>query len=152
MKTHPEGLLNWRRIDPLVTTSGQPTTAQLAELADAGVTEIVNLGLTTHEMALPDEAGDVARLGMTYRHVPVIFANPTAADFALFCAALAATAGQRTHVHCIMNWRVSAFFYLYRVTILGWDEPTARRDMESVWTPDPIWTAYLSAALAASDR
>ena len=147
MSTDPAEILNWRRIDDRITTSGQPTTAQLTGLARAGVTDIINLGLTTHEMALPDEAGDVARLGMTYRHIPVVFAAPTDADFALFCAALATTSGHRTHVHCIMNWRVSAFFYLYRVKILGWDEPTARRDMETVWTPDPIWTAYLATAL-----
>lgn len=144
MNDDPVGIRNWRRIDPLITTSGQPTTDELAALARSGVTDIVNLGLTSHELALPDEAGDVARLGMVYRPIPVVFAAPTEADFAAFCATLAAAAGRRIHVHCIFNWRVSAFFYRYRVEFLGWDEPTARREMEAIWTPDPVWAAFLS--------
>lgn len=137
-------ILNWRRIDALTTSSGQPTVADLERLAASGVTEIINLGLTSHERALPDEAGDVARLGMNYTHIPVIFAAPTDDDFIAFVAAIEAAKGKRLHVHCIMNWRVSAFFYRYRVQILGWDEPTARREMEAVWSPDPVWTRYLA--------
>jgi hypothetical protein len=46
----------------------------------------VNLGLHTHEKALPDEAGSVGRLGMTYIHIPVDFQNPTEEAFDKFCA------------------------------------------------------------------
>ena len=139
------GIVNWRRIDDLITSSGQPTASELEQLARSGVTDVINLGLTTHERALPDEAGDAARLGMTYTHIPVIFDAPTDDNFKSFTAALAASSGKRVHVHCIMNWRVSAFFYRYRVEVLGWDEPTARREMEAVWTPDAVWASYLAA-------
>ena len=36
------------------------------------------------------------------------------------------------HVHCIANYRVSAF-YRYRWDVLGMDEPRARAEMEEVW-------------------
>src|SRR5215469_7784838 len=73
----PEGIYSWYRLDSRITTSGQPTEAQLAEIRDLGVQHIVNLGLHTHEKALPDEKETVDRLGMTYIHIPVDFQNPT---------------------------------------------------------------------------
>ena len=52
----PETIYNWRRLDDRITTSGQPTEPQLADIHALGVRHIVNLGLRTHEKALPDEA------------------------------------------------------------------------------------------------
>jgi hypothetical protein len=46
------------------------------------------------------------------------------------------------HVHCIANYRVSAFFYRYRRTILGRNEARARADLYRVWQPDPVWTEF----------
>jgi hypothetical protein len=37
------------------------------------------------------------------------------------------------HVHCIANYRVSAFFYRYRRDVLGMDETQARGEMEAIW-------------------
>jgi hypothetical protein len=37
------------------------------------------------------------------------------------------------HVHCIANYRVSAFLYRYRREVLGTNEAQARADMEDVW-------------------
>src|ERR1700720_4588133 len=69
----PEAIYNWQRLDNRMTTSGQPTEKQLADIHALGVRHIVNLGLQTHEKALPDEAASVSRLGMTYIHIPVDF-------------------------------------------------------------------------------
>ena len=66
--TDPSDIVNWRRLDARVTTSGQPTTTQLAAIADLGVGHVINLGLHTHARALADERGDVERLGMKYTH------------------------------------------------------------------------------------
>ena len=65
----PEMIYNWRRLDDRITTSGQPTEQQLADIRALGVRHIINLGLHTHEKALPDEAASVRRLGMTYIHM-----------------------------------------------------------------------------------
>jgi len=136
-------LHNWRRIDERITTSGQPSEADLATLAGMGVTQIINLGLHSHERALADEAGTVAALGMTYTHIPVDFAAPTEEDYARFCAALAATPDAKVHVHCIVNARVSAFFYRYRRDTLGMDEAEARAAMDTVWRPGGVWARFL---------
>src|SRR5271168_433345 len=140
----PESIYNWHRLDARITTSGQPTEAQLAEVHALGVRHIVNLGLHTHEKALPDEPGSVSRLGMNYIHIPVDFQNPTEQDFQQFCAVMDELKDAPVHVHCIANARVSAFFYRYRRDVLGLDEPQARAEMEAVWQPKGVWTDFVN--------
>jgi len=140
--TDPESIYNWRRLDDQITTSGQPTEAQLAEIQSLGVRHIINLALHSHEKALPDEAASARSLGMTYTHIPVDFQNPTEDDFRQFCSAMETLGEAPVHVHCIANYRVSAFFYLYRRDVLGMDEARARADMEQVWRPEGVWAAF----------
>ena len=130
----PKTIYNWRRLNDRITTSGQPTEQQLADIRTLGVRHIVNLGLHTHEKALPDEAASVACLGMTYIHIPVNFQNPTDQDFDQFCAVM----------EQLKDARVSAFFYRYRRDVLGMDETQARAEMEAVWQPNAIWAAFVA--------
>lgn len=139
----PDGIINWFRMDDRVTTSGQPTEAELAAIAALGVRHVINLALHTHEKALPDEAASAARLGMTYTHIPVDFQNPTEQDFARFCEAYEATGTDPVHVHCILNYRVSAFFYRYRRDVLGMDEAAARAHMDRIWQPEGVWETFV---------
>jgi protein tyrosine phosphatase (PTP) superfamily phosphohydrolase (DUF442 family) len=133
----------WRRLDSLLTTSGQPAEDDLAALSALGVEHVINLALHTHERALPDEAGSVAALGMTYTHISVAFDAPTEEDFIRFCTVMESMAGAKVHVHCIVNARVSAFLYRYRRDVLGMDEQQARQEMESVWQPGGVWAAFI---------
>ena len=139
----PKSIYNWRRLDDRITTSGQPTEEQLAEIHALGIRHIINLRLHSHEKALPDEAASVRRLAMTYIHIPVDFQNPTDADFAQFCSAMEQLKGVPVHVYCIANFRVSAFLYRYRREVLGADEAQARADMEQVWQPKGVWGAFI---------
>ena len=139
----PIHIYNWQRLDALITTSGQPSEAELGEIAALGVRHVINLGLHSHERALPNEAASVAAAGMTYTHIPVAFDAPRDSDFARFCAVLAGQNDAPFHVHCIMNWRVSAFFYRYRRAVLGWGEPAARAPMEALWQPGGVWAAFI---------
>jgi len=139
----PETIYHWYRLDDRITTSGQPTETELADIAALGVRCVINLGLHSHEKALRDEAATVHALGMTYVHIPVDFQNPTERDFDTFCTALNTASDSPVHVHCIANYRVSAFVYRYRRTILGMDEARARADLDRVWQPDPVWTEFI---------
>ena len=145
----PDHIYRWHRLDRRVTTSGQPTEPELAEIAALGVGHVVNLGLHSHERALPDEAAAVAALGMTYVHIPVAFDEPTEADFAAFCDTMADLGDRPVHVHCIVNARVSAFFYRYRRDVLGFDEAAARAAMEAIWQPGGVWATFIGDADAA---
>jgi len=139
----PQAIYNWRRLDNRITTSGQPTEKQLADIHALGVRHIVNLGLHTHEKALPHEAASVGRLGMTYIHISVDFQNPTADDFDQFCAVMEQLKEVPVHVHCIANYRVSAFFYRYRRDVLGMGEAETRPDMERIWHPEGVWATFI---------
>lgn len=139
----PSHIYNWRRIGPALTSSGQPSEAQLVEIRDLGVTHVINLGLHTHERALPDEASSVAALDMVYIHIPVDFANPTEEDFSSFVAAIEGLSQTCVHVHCIANMRVTAFLYRYLRDVLGRSEAEARQAMETVWQPGGVWAKFI---------
>ncbi len=139
----PADIAMWKRLDERVTTSGQPTENQLRDIKSLGVTHIVNLALHSHEKALPDEAASVRALGMTYVHIPVAFDHPTEADFEAFCGAMAQIGDDPVHVHCIVNARVSAFFYRYNRDVRSMDEVKARAALESIWRPGGVWAAFI---------
>ena len=77
---------NFVQIDERLGTGGQPTEAQLREVAEAGYEVVVNLGLLDPRYCLPDEAGLVESLGLEYHHIPVKFDAPTVEDFQRFLA------------------------------------------------------------------
>ena len=54
-----------------------------------------------------------------------------------------ATAPDKVHVHCIFNWRVSAFFYRYYRYVLNMNESAARETMDSVWKPEGVWADFI---------
>jgi protein tyrosine phosphatase (PTP) superfamily phosphohydrolase (DUF442 family) len=139
----PTDIYNWRRLGDRLTTSGQPTEAQLRAIAALGADCVVNLGLHTHPKALADERASVTALGMDYVHQPVAFQNPTAEDLTAFCDLMDRLQDRTIHVHCIANWRVSAFLYRWRVDRLGWDRARARADLDAVWTPEGPWAAIV---------
>jgi protein tyrosine phosphatase (PTP) superfamily phosphohydrolase (DUF442 family) len=139
----PDHIYNWRRLDRRITTSGQPSEDQLRAIRELGVTHIVNLGLHSHERALPDEAASVAALGMTYVHIPVDFEHPTEADFSRFCEVMAETADAPVHIHCIANLRVSAFLYRYLRDVAGQHDADARTLMDTVWRPGGVWASFI---------
>ncbi|MEM6588127.1 MAG: protein tyrosine phosphatase family protein [Pseudomonadota bacterium] len=141
-------ILNWRRITPRITTSGQPTEAELAELKAMGVTRIINLGPHHNKGALKDEAGTVEALGMVYDYIPVEFDTPTDADYERFKAVMQNNPNDMIHVHCIYNARVSAFFFRYAKE---WDDLSvvaASENMESIWRPGDDWAQFTGLEIA----
>jgi protein tyrosine phosphatase (PTP) superfamily phosphohydrolase (DUF442 family)/chloramphenicol 3-O-phosphotransferase len=148
-------IINFRRLSDRLITGGQPTEAELALAAAAGAEVVINLGRLDPAYALPDERGTVAALGLIYEHIPVVWAEPTAADLDAFFTALTRHAGRRLFVHCAANYRASAFNMLYRVLRLGWRIEDARPDLDAIWDPAeyPQWQAFIEAALdAGADR
>jgi uncharacterized protein (TIGR01244 family) len=142
-------IYNWRAAGDAIGTSGQPTEAQLAGIAQAGFRTVINLALHDDpRYSLPDEAGTVRSLGMNYVHIPVQFATPTEGDLLAFFAALDAHAGEKLWIHCAANMRVSVFLGLYRVRRQGWPQDTAFELMRGLWEPNEVWSAFIARALA----
>lgn len=145
----PEDIRGWQRLSPQVTTSGRIEDADIPRLKAIGVAHVINLALIDHPDALADEGAKLAAAGIDYTHIPVPFDAPGEADFTAFVEALGA-ARHPVHVHCIANWRVSAFFYRYHRT-QGMAEAEARALMERQWSPEtsdhpaaPHWAAFIS--------
>ena len=93
--------------------------------------------------ALAAESEIARNLGLEYIQIPVIWTEPTLADFQIFMNIMAKYSDQQVLVHCAANKRVSAFMYLYRQLAEGIDQPTANRDLIKIWIPNPIWQDFI---------
>lgn len=143
-----EVIKNFVGVDERLGTAGQPTEAELGEVAASGFEVVVNLGLLDPRYCLPDEAATVRALGLEYHHVPVDFGAPSVDDYRRFQGVMAAARGKRTFVHCALNYRVSCFVALYGEAELGWSRREADAHVARVWAPNETWLAFLSAVRA----
>ena len=157
MTADPDDITCWQRLDARTTTSGRIAVGDVARLADIGVRHVINLALADSPGGLADEAALMAAAGLRYTHIPVPFSAPDDGHFDAFREALESSCepGQEpVHVHCIMNWRVSAFFYRYNREVRGMDEVAARALLEQQWSPEnsenqdaPAWARFISAGV-----
>jgi len=134
MTNDPADIRNFLRLSPTITTSGRLQPGDPARLAAIGTATVINLALADHPEALPNAAQEMADAGVAYLNIPVPFLKPAQAHFEAFVTALEA-AQTPVHVHCIMNWRVSAFFYRYHREACGMPEAEAREWLEKIWSP-----------------
>lgn len=139
-------ILNWRRIDDLLTTSGQPSAEQFEQIKAIGITAIINLAPADSKDALPAESKIIGELGMQYAYVPVDFEAPTDADFEQFCAAMDRFSGDQIHIHCIYNARVTAFMTRYIRDVSGGDLAAMLVTMDGIWRPGGVWASFLGDA------
>jgi uncharacterized protein (TIGR01244 family) len=136
-------------IDDRLCTSAQPSAEQLATLGETGVRHVINLALPDSDHAVADEAARLTAQGITYLQVPVLWENPTAAQFTLFAQVLWAMREEPVLVHCACNKRSSAFVFLYRVLHEAADVGEAAAVMHAIWRPDGVWRDFIAAQLDA---
>lgn len=129
-------------------SSGQLSARDIERLPALGIEAVINLALPTSPGALPDEADRVARLGIAYLQIPVIWEDPKPEQFHQFAAMLEAFRGRKVWVHCARNMRASAFIHLYRRRVLGHTESEAGFPMRDVWNPDATWRKFIERMMA----
>ena len=143
-----ETIEQYRRVDEMLATSGQPSEAQLAALAREGFGVVINLALHDDpRYSLPDEPALVHSLGMAYVHIPVAFAAPQESDLWTFFDAMDKHQGRKLLVHCAANMRVPAFLGLYRAIKQGVSDDEAFALMKSIWEPNTVWAAFIESML-----
>jgi len=142
----PSGLSLLNRIDysPSLTTSGQPTQAELPLIASAGFDRIIFLAFTDHPRAVAHEDDIVRGLGLQFIHIPVEWESPSQQDFAAFAAVMQTHGSGRTLVHCEVNFRASVFGFLYQVLYEGADMDEAMSLLQSIWVPNDAWEAFIA--------
>lgn len=143
-----EDVINFYSISERVGTSGMPTPAQLQDIADAGYEVVINLAVPGPR-APENEGSIIAGRGLTYIHIPVDFANPTLQDFESFAAVMRINRERKVFVHCAMNFRVSAFMFLYRLVEEEADIAQAKADLGRLWEPEAQWQDLIDEVLDA---
>ena len=135
---------NFVRLTENFGTAGQPTAEQFSVIADSGYQHVVNIGMPDHTDAIPNEGELVSSLGMNYIHLPVPFDKPTPDHVQLFCKILSQINHEKVFVHCIMNYRVSAFMYHYLSKIENREESISRSPIFQKWNMEPAWKELMT--------
>ena len=147
-KTQIESIINYYALPDGLVSSGQPTPEEFAAIRDAGYQVLINLVPDDPDTTIPNERDIVTPLGMTYVHIPVIWSAPQISDAQKFFDAMRAHATQKIFVHCEVNYRASAFLYMYRRKFLGTEETQARQDLHQIWEPYGTWAKFVDEVMA----
>jgi protein tyrosine phosphatase (PTP) superfamily phosphohydrolase (DUF442 family) len=138
-------IYNAIQVSDQLLTGGQPTEDQLRAVATDGFACIINLAPFEPGRSLPDEAGLIRSLNMTYINIPVIWSAPERSDFEAFEQAMSQYGDSKTLVHCMANFRVTAFYALYAQKHLGWSEEQADAFRAKIWqnSHNPVWEDFI---------
>lgn len=140
-------ILNYIKINELISTSGQPKIEELELIANEGFEVVINLAMPTTSNALKNEDKIVSSLNMSYIHIPVDFENPKLSDLKLFLNILQALGANKVWVHCAKNYRVSAFMYVYHKYILHTPFEQIDLSIFDMWQPSLVWQELMKVQL-----
>ena len=147
-KVESSGIFNVTWIDNQLSSSGQIHAEHARLLQSLGVKTVVNLAVYNEEYNGSENQWVVER-GMTYIHLPVDFDRPTSSDLERFYQLMDAIADETVWVHCIANYRASAFTYLYRINERGDSRKDAKAVLDQIWTDElldeyPQWAELMT--------
>ena len=140
-------ILNYVKINELISTSGQPKIEELELIANEGFEVVINLAVPTTSNALENEDKIVSSLNMSYIHIPVDFENPKLSDLKLFLNILQALGANKVWIHCAKNYRVSAFMYVYHKYILHTPFEQIDLSIFDMWQPSLVWQELMKVQL-----
>ena len=140
-------ILNYIKINELISTSGQPKIEELELIANEGFEVVINLAMPTTSNALENEDKIVSSLNMSYIHIPVDFENPRISDLKLFLNILQALGANKVWIHCAKNYRVSAFMYVYHKYILHTPFKEIDLSIFEKWQPSLVWQELMKVQL-----
>ena len=140
-------ILNYVKINELISTSGQPKIEELELIANEGFEVVINLAVATTSNALENEDKIVSSLNMSYIYIPVDFENPKISDLKLFLNVLQALGANKVWIHCAKNYRVSAFMYVYHKYILHTPFEQIDLSIFDMWQPSLVWQELMKVQL-----
>lgn len=145
-----ESSYNFRRINERLTTSGVVPEEGLTALATQGYDVVINLLPETSEFAVPNERAIVESQKIEYINIPVDFKQPTQTDFEKFTAALDRVRDKKIHIHCAVNYRVSAFYSLYEFKRGNFSAGQVNKFIGDIWQPieHPGWDEFINNVLS----
>ena len=152
--TTVQDILNFHEMTDDIAIGGQPTVSQLAQVADAGYSVVVNLAMHDSDNAIPEEGSVTASLGMSYIHIPVPSDAPTSGHVQKFFNVMDAFDGEKVFVHCVVSGRVSAFMNRYLMLRKGASAEQATSPLLQRWLPnmEEPWTSIMQLELDDIDK
>ena len=142
-----KNILNYIKINELISTSGQPKIEEFDLIKDEGFEVVINLALCNASNAIENEDKVVTNLGMSYFHIPVDFENPKLSDLKLFINVMQSLGANKVWVHCAKNYRVSAFMYVYHKYVLKTPFENIDLSIFNIWNPDKTWQELMKITL-----
>ena len=143
-------IINYNAISNRITSSGQPLDKQFKLIKEQSFEVVINLAMPNSENVIPEEGNIVTAYGMSYVNIPVPWDAPTEDHLAQFYGVMQAYKDKKVWIHCVKNYRVSAFLYRYYRDVLGSSEDDARRVILQSWDPVKIWTDFMSNRIELS--
>lgn len=143
----PFGIANESHPEQGLLASGQPTQAQLQEVAKAGYKTVIDLRPPAEDHGF-DEPAAVREAGMSYVNIPVTVAALDAATVDQFIATLKA-AERPVYVHCASSNRVGALYYAWLVLETGMAEEEALEKAKAAGLSNPELTEKAKALVDA---
>jgi protein tyrosine phosphatase (PTP) superfamily phosphohydrolase (DUF442 family) len=135
-----ENIKNFSLLSESLASSGMPSQSELELVQQSGYQHIINLVPGDFS----DENVKISALGMSFEQIAVDWSEPTLADFQQFVRLMKTYNQDKVLVHCRLNYRASAFAYLYQTTQLGINEVTAQSQMQAIWEPNAIWLDFIN--------
>lgn len=147
-----ENILNYIKINELISTSGQPSVEQFKQISNDGFEVVINLALYNASNAIENEDKVVTTLGMSYFHIPVDFEEPKLSDLKLFLNLMQSLGANKVWVHCAKNYRVSAFMYVYHKYVLRTPFENIDLSMFDCWSPSLVWQNLMKTSIEELEK
>ena len=138
---------NYEPINEQLHTCGRVKETDLASLKAAGINVVISLS-TDSPSEIKAMKLSANEQGMTLVHIPVSWKAPSIASLETFFEAMDQYQSSHLLVHCRINWRASAFVYLYRTIRLKEVPAEAKEPLLAVWNPwkNKTWAGFMLKA------
>lgn len=138
-----------------MVSSGLPTKAHLETLKEMDVAVVIDLiPRDVAKRRVAREKDIVEALGLQYHNIGVDWHNPTVEDFSRYASIMnrALQEGKKVLTHCQLNWRGSAFTYLYKLNELRVSEKEAKKALLNIWRPNEEWQDFIDDVMVSYQK
>ena len=143
---------NFLQVNKEFCTGGQPRNEHFAQLKAEGVKAVLNLRQPGEHRADEEQAA-VAKAGLKYFNIPVVYASPTDAQVDEFLKITDDPANRPMFIHCTAAIRVGAFWMIRRVVRDGLTPDAALEEARKVGlTNAPHLEEFARAYIASHPR
>ena len=108
---------------------------------------VINLSDDKSIGIIENEDEIITKLKMTYIHIPVDFKEPTVKNLKDFIDILSFLSSKKVWIHCVKNYRVSAFMYVYHKYILNTPFENINVELFKEWSPNETWQKIMKTPI-----